>query len=72
MRCGSSASENFHAERVDNAHRAQLEQWAGLDLDDDRGRGAIAISLRGAREGCDVARADGQARASIESSPLAL
>ena len=27
----------FHAERVDNAHRAQLEQGAGLDLDDDRG-----------------------------------
>ena len=53
----------FHAERVDNAHRAQLEQGAGLDLDDDRGGCAIAISLGGAREGCDVARSDGQARA---------
>ena len=53
----------FHAERVDNAHRAELEQGAGVDLDDDRGGRAIAISLGGAREGCDVARADGQARA---------
>ncbi len=51
----------FHAERVDNADRAKLEQGAGVDLDDDRGGRAIAISLRGAREGRDVARSDRQA-----------
>ena len=53
----------LHAERVDNTHIAKLEQGAGLDLDDDRGGAAIAISLGGAREGGDFARADGEARA---------
>ncbi len=53
----------FDAERVDNAHRAKLEQGAGLDLDHDRGGRAIAISFGGAREGCDVARPEREGRA---------
>ncbi len=53
----------FHAQRVDNTHRAKLEQGAGVDLDDDWGGRAIAISFGGAREGCDVARPDGEGRA---------
>src|SRR3984957_10329747 len=51
----------FDAERVDNVHIAEPEQWARLDLDDDRGSATIAISFGGAREGCDVARPDRQA-----------
>ena len=53
----------FHAERVDDPHRAQLEQGAGLDLDDHLDGLTVAVSLGGAREGRDVARADGQRRA---------
>ena len=60
----------FHAERVDNAHRAKLEQGPGVDLDDDRGGAAIAISFGGAREGGDVARADSlSSRRRSRSSP---
>ena len=44
IRGGSSASGELHAERVDNADRAELEQGAGIDLDDDRGERAIAIA----------------------------
>ncbi len=52
----------FDAERVEDTNGTKLEQWAGVDLDENRGRGAIAISLGGAREGRDVARSYGEAR----------
>ena len=41
---------------VDDANRAQAEQRAGIDLDDDGRDGAVAIALRRAGERRDVAR----------------
>src|SRR4029077_13155752 len=60
---GQLVFREFHAERVEDSHRAKLEQGPGLDLDDDWSWRAIAIGFRGVREGCDVARGDDQARA---------
>ena len=48
----------FRAGGVQDSDRAEPEQRAGLDLDDDRGDRAVAIAFGGAREGRDVARAD--------------
>ena len=49
------------ARGVQNADRADLEQRAWRDLDDDRDDRAVAIALGWARERSDVARGDGQA-----------
>ena len=52
----------FHAGGIDNAHRAELEQRARIDIDRDGRDRAVAIAFGGAREGFDVARGDRQRR----------
>ena len=49
----------FHAGGIDNAHRAELEQRARIDIDRDGRDRAVAIAFGGAREGSGVARGDG-------------